>query len=59
VYGEWKFIEQHGWQVEIYSTMRLAIIDLWGSMIGLPNDGDVAIKAMCLKTLCANGDGRK
>jgi hypothetical protein len=39
--------------------MRLAIRDLWGSMIGLPNDGDVAIKAMCLTTLCDDGDGRK
>jgi hypothetical protein len=39
--------------------MRLAIKDLWGNMIGLTNNGDVAIKAMCPKTLCANGDGRK
>ncbi len=36
--------------------MKLVIRDLWGSMIGLPNDGDVAIKAMCLKTLCVDGD---
>jgi hypothetical protein len=47
------------WQVEIYLTMSLAIGDLWCSMIGLPNDGNVAIKAMSPKTLCANGDGRK
>jgi hypothetical protein len=56
---KWKFIEKQGWQVEIYSMVRLAIIDVWNNMIGLPNDGDVALKAMCPKTLCANGDGRK
>ncbi len=54
-----KVIEQHGWQVEIYSTMRLAIKDLWGTVINLTNDGDVVIKVMCLKILCADGDGRK
>jgi hypothetical protein len=39
--------------------MRLAIGDLWGNMIDLPNDGNVVIKTMSPKTLCANGDGRK
>ncbi len=39
--------------------VRLAIIDVWNNTIGLPNDGDVALKTMCPKTLCANGDGRK
>jgi hypothetical protein len=39
--------------------MKLAIEDLWGSMNGLPNDGDVAIKVMCPKTLCVDGDGQK
>ncbi len=59
VYGEWKFIEQHGWQIEIYSTMILAIEDLWGHTIGLPNDGYVVVKVMCLKTLCVDGNGKK
>jgi uncharacterized protein affecting Mg2+/Co2+ transport len=59
MHGKWKFIEQQGWQVETFSTVRLVIRDLWGSMIGLPNDGDVAIKVMCPKTLCVDGDGRK
>jgi hypothetical protein len=39
--------------------VSLAIGDLWGSMIGLPNNGNVAIKVMSLKTLCANGDDKK
>jgi hypothetical protein len=39
--------------------MKLAIDNLWASIIGLPNDGDIVIKVMCPKTLCANGDGRK
>jgi hypothetical protein len=39
--------------------MKLAIRDLWGNMIGLPNDGDVAIKAMCPNILFADGDDRK
>jgi hypothetical protein len=39
--------------------MRLAIGDLWASMIGLPNNGDVVIKAICPKTLCVDGNGRK
>jgi hypothetical protein len=39
--------------------MRLTIGDLLADMIGLPNDGDVVIKAMCPKTLGADGDGRK
>jgi hypothetical protein len=59
VYGEWKFIEQQGWRVEIYSTVRLTIGNLWGNMIGLPNDGNVAIKVMCPNTLCVDGDDRK
>ncbi len=59
VYGKWKFNEQQGWRVEIYSIMKLTIGDLWVSIIGLPNDGYVVIKAMCPKTLCANDDGRK
>jgi hypothetical protein len=39
--------------------MRLAIEDLWGNMIGLPNDGYVVIKVMCPKTLYVDGNGRK
>jgi len=29
----------------------LVIGDLWGNMIGLPNDGNVIIKAMSLKLM--------
>jgi hypothetical protein len=39
--------------------VKLVIGDLWGNMIDLPNDGNVAIKTMSPKTLCVNGDGRK
>jgi hypothetical protein len=39
--------------------MRLAIGDLWDNMIGLPNDGDVVLKAICPKTLCVDGNGKK
>jgi hypothetical protein len=39
--------------------MRLTIKDLWGQQIDLPNNGDVTIKAMCPKTLCADGNGKK
>jgi hypothetical protein len=39
--------------------MRLAIKDLWGNMIGLPNNGYVNIKVMCPKTLYVDGNGRK
>ncbi len=46
-------------EIEIYSTMIFAIEDLWGNMIGLPNDGYVVIKAMCLKTLCVDGNGKR
>jgi hypothetical protein len=47
-----------GWRVKVYSTVRLTIGDLWGNMIGLPNNGDVTIKTMCPKTLCADDNGR-
>ncbi len=59
MYVEWKFIEWQGWQIEIYSTMRLAIGNLWGNMIGLPNDGYVVIKVMCPETLYVDGNGKK
>ncbi len=39
--------------------VRLTIGDLWGTMIDLPNNGDVAINAMCLTTLCVDGNGNK
>jgi hypothetical protein len=39
--------------------MILAIEDLWGHTIGLPNDGYVVVKVMCLKTLCVDGNGKK
>jgi hypothetical protein len=39
--------------------MRLAIGNLWGNMIGLPNDGYVVIKVMCPETLYVDGNGKK
>ncbi len=44
--------------MEIYSTMGLVNIGLWGGGIGASNNAGVMIKVTYFKPFCDDGDGR-